>query len=83
VQGKRIDLVAVKGGGTVFVEIEMTDENAARNAAEDWAVADASVKQIAVICPTRKVLLQLERAVRASLTPQALARFAFRVVTDL
>jgi len=81
--GKRIDLLAVKGSVKVFVEVEMSDENAARNAAADLAASDASVKQIAVVCPTRKVLLQVEKAVKAALAPQALAKFAFKTVLEL
>ena len=83
VEGKRLDLLAVKGGSKVFVELETSDENAARNAVEDLAVADGSVKQVAVICPTRKVLAQVEKAVRAALDPQALGKFAFRTVLEL
>jgi len=83
VMGKRIDLLAVKSGSKVFVEVETSNENAARNASEDLAVADTSVRQIAIICPTRKVLRKVEKTVRAAISPGELARFAFRIVTDL
>ena len=81
--GKRIDLVAVKGSSKVFVEVEMSEANAARNAAADLAAADGSVKQIAVICPTRKVLMRVQKAATAALAPQALAKFAFKTVQEL
>jgi len=83
VRGKRIDLLAVRGGTRAFVEVEMTDDNAARNATADLAVADASVKQIAVVCPTRKVLRMVEKAVRSAVPPHSLVRFAFKTVTEL
>jgi hypothetical protein len=81
--GKRIDLVGRKGSSRVFVEAEMSDKNAARNAAADHAVADASVKQILVLCPSARVLKAVQKAVQSALDAGALKRFAFKLVTDL
>jgi len=82
-RGKRIDLVGEKSGAVIFVEVEMTPQNAARNAVADLAVAGPEVKQIAVVCPTEAVLKQVRKAVESAVDAQSLKRFVFKVVSDL
>jgi DNA-binding Lrp family transcriptional regulator len=81
--GKRIDLIGEKPGSVVFVEVEMTAQNAARNAVADLAVAGPEVKEIAVICPTASVLRQVRKAVESAVDAASLKRFSFKVVSDL
>ena len=83
IKGKSVDVVGEKAHSTVFVEVEMTSENAARNAVADLAVAGPEVKQIAVVCPTESVLRQVRMAVETAIGASDISRFAFKVFSDL
>ena len=85
IQGKRIDLVAThqKSGGIIFVEVEMSDQNASRNAVANLSVAGTEVSRILVVCPTKTVLKTVQKAVKLAVTSQQIRRFEFKTVSEL
>ena len=83
VAGKRIDLIGRKGTQTLFVECELSDQNAARNAAEDLRAADLSVRSIVFVSPNKKTLKAVEKAVRLAVPSSEMQRFKFKLAGEL
>ena len=81
VEGKRMDLVARKDTSTVFVEVEMTAENAARNAAADIKAAGPDV-QILFVCPTKQILRLVKKAAASAVDEEAMGRITFTTMSE-
>ncbi len=83
VAGKRIDLIARKGNQTLFIECEMSAQNASRNAMEDLRAAEKSVRSIVFVSPNAKTLKAVEKAVRLAAGSSEMQRFKFKLAGEL